>query len=228
MSRRCSELPGRSTAALFLAVLVAGCATGTGGAPVARDAADRRPDGPSARVEVEADVGFTVTEVAEVPSHSRADHRRALVLLAAGDLTPAIELLEAVVASVPEATAPLVDLGIALRRAERYEESVERLEQALALTPGHPVTHNELGLTQRELGRFGAARLSYQRALEIYPGFHAARLNLGILCDLYLDDLPCALTEYERYRQSDPEHDRVDIWIGDVRNRLDGDPEAAP
>lgn len=226
MSRRCSELAGRTAAALFFAVLVAGCATGTGGAPVVGEAADRRTQGPSARVEVEADVGFTVTEVAVVPSQSRADHRRALVLLAAGDLPPAIDLLEAVVASVPEATAPLVDLGIALRRAERYEEAVARLEQALALTPRHPVAHNELGLAQRARGRFGAARLSYQRALEVYPGFHAARLNLGILCDLYLDDLPCALAEYERYRQSDPEHDRVDVWIGDVRNRLGG--EAAP
>jgi len=227
MSRRCSELAGRSAAALFLAVLVAGCATGTGGGvPAVGEAADRRPSGPSARVEVEADVGFTVTEVAVVPSHSRAEHRRALVLLGAGDLAAAIEVLEAVVASVPEATAPLVDLGIALRRAERYEEAVARLEQALALTPRHPVAHNELGLAQRALGRFGAARLSYQRALEVYPGFHAARLNLGILCDLYLDDLPCALAEYERYRQSDPEHDRVDVWIGDVRNRLGG--EAAP
>jgi len=225
MSLRCSEGVGRFAAAMVLAAVLAGCATGTGGRPVSDDTAERRPKGPSARVEVEADVGFTVTEVAVVPSQSRADHRRALVLLAAGDLEPAIELLEAVVATVPEATAPLIDLGIALRRTQRYEASVKRLEQALALTPRHPVAHNELGLAQRELGRFGAARLSYQRALEIYPGFHAARLNLGILCDLYLDDLPCALAEYQRYRQSDPEHDRIDIWIGDVRNRLDGGPE---
>ena len=78
----------------------------------------------------------------------------------------------------------------------------------------------ELGILQRRTGRFDAARDSYQRVLAIHPGFHYALLNLGVLCDIFLEDLSCALDSYSKYAEIVVDDPQVGVWIADVQNRL--------
>lgn len=213
-----------------LVLVMTGCATAPSEQNVEAGAASdqsaertkeqpREPVTP-ALVEVDAGIGFTVTEAVSISSDIREDYTYALQLLAEGQTEAGIELLLEVTENVPDATAPFVDLGIAYGRSADHERAVEAFQSALAATPDHPVAHNELGIAYRRLGRFAEARSSYERALAIYPGFHYARRNLAVLCDLYLSDLKCALEHYENYQtfvRDDPE---VDMWIADLRNRI--------
>ena len=48
----------------------------------------------------------------------------------------------------------------------------------------------------------------------------AALLNLGVLCDLFLGDLGCALSNYSRYSEIVVDDPDVGIWISDVENRM--------
>jgi tetratricopeptide (TPR) repeat protein len=82
------------------------------------------------------------------------------------------------------------------------------------------VARNELGIVYRRTGRFEQARESYERALDEYPDFHFARLNLAILCDTFLEDLSCAVEQYERYLQSVPDDEDAAMWVADLRNRI--------
>ena len=175
---------------------------------------------PRAQVEIQEQVGFTITESVTVSESVRMDYERALVLLEQGQEAQGIALLETVVATAPGISGPRIDLGVAMHRTGDLESAEKHLLSALELTPDHPVVHNELGIIYRKTGRFAESRRSYEAALAVYPGYHHARRNLGVLCELYLADLQCALASYEAYMQTVPGDDQASMWIADLRNRV--------
>ena len=202
-----------------LICLMAGCAET---APAKRVPADARAavgDKDRARLEVDGETGFTVTEVVRIDSDVKADYQSALALLQHNRVDEGIALLQSVVERAPALTTPHIDLGIAYGRVGANDKAEQSLQAALALTPNHPVALNELGMLYRRMGKFDAARASYERALAVDPNYHYALRNLGVLCDLYLDDLQCALSNYESYDAIVADDEQVKIWIADIKNR---------
>ena len=191
------------------ASLVAACATTS------------EPVRPPVNVQVQEEVGFTITEEAQIGGDVRAEYEIALSLLQQGRHDEGIALLERVAEAAPELSAPRIDLGVAQHRAGNLEAAEKNLLLALESNPEQPVAHNELGIIYRKTGRFDEARKSYESALAVYPGFHFARRNLAILCDLYLADLDCALQNYEAYMKTVPSDEEASMWIADIRYRLD-------
>jgi Flp pilus assembly protein TadD len=205
-------IPGRSLSygllvAAAAAVAIVGCAT---------QPQQRAP----ARIEVQEEVGFTITEAGKISGDVRDGYQKALVLLEQERLDEGIEILEGVVERAPDLSTPHIDLGIAYHRAGDLEKAEAQLLAALQLNPNHPIAHNELGIIYRKTGRFADARASYEHALSVYPGFHYARRNLAVVCDLYLADLPCAIENYEAYMATVSGDDEAAMWLADARNRI--------
>ena len=172
-----------------------------------------------ARLDVIDLLSFTITEQARISGEARAQYEAALRALEQERYEQGIALLNQVVAQAPDVAAPYINLGMAYRRQGDFEHAEASLETALELNPSHPVTLDELGLLYRETGRFAAARASYEKALAVHSGFHFAHRNLAILCDIYLDDLRCALEHYEAYAEAEPDDEQAAIWVADLRNR---------
>ena len=205
--------------AAWLPVL-SGCATGGTVAPkplVQKDPAMQRP---AVAQLVDGRKGFVITEVPQLDAAGRSDFQRAVTMLNDGHNEQAVDLLEKVIEQSPGVTAPYINLAIAYRHLNNLEQAETHLKTALDLVPGHPAACNEYGLLYRKTGRFDQARAMYEKALEQFPEYYPVHRNLGILCDLYLDDLECALEHYEIYGRARPEDKTVQLWIADLRNRL--------
>ena len=174
---------------------------------------------PAARLEIQENIGFTITEQARIGGGVRGDYENAHALLAQGRDADGIAMLETVAEEAPRFSAPRIDLGIAYHQSGDLEAAERNLLRALELNDAHPIAHNELGILYRKTGRFAESRRSYEAALAIYPGYHFARRNLAVLCDLYLQDAACALENYAAYMATVPDDAEASMWIADLRNR---------
>ena len=191
----------------FVLALLSGCASTSKGPSVTRLDDGRQ--------------GFVIRETPVMDAGLRADFERAVGMMNAGKNDSAIELLTRVIDRSPGVTAPHINIAMAYMRTGRPEPAEQHFKTALGLVPHHPVACNEYGLLLRRSGRFQEAREVYEQAVGDFPEYLPARKNLGILCDLYLNDPACALKQFEMYSKAMPADEQVKIWIAELRIRLE-------
>ncbi|AOS97071.1 photosystem I assembly protein Ycf3 [Microbulbifer aggregans] len=148
------------------------------------------------------------------------DFDRALELLRGERYPEAIELLQDIVQREQRLPAPYINLGIAYYQSGDEKHAEESLLQALEVFPNHPVAANELAVLFRRQGRFEEARELFGNAQRQNPDYAPLIKNFGILCDLYLQDPQCALAQFERYLQLEPEDKDVPIWVAGLKRRI--------
>jgi len=120
----------------------------------------------------------------------------------------------------PELGGPHANLGVIHRQSGKLPEAAAEFEQAVKLNPKQPIYFNQLGVTYRQQGRFEKAREAYEKAIALDANYAAPHLNLGILCDLYLNDSARAMELYSRYIVLTPDGDAtVAKWVADLKNR---------
>lgn len=213
----------RSAGLVALAVILMflnGCATASKVVePVSDATVSAVPEGPGVTHFEDGREGFVIREVPAMDLDSRSNFEQALVLMQTENFEKAIDLLQKVIERSPGVTAPYIDLAIACRKTGKTKEAEDYLKTALELIPQHPVASNEYGLLLRHEGRFAEARTIYEQALATFPEYLPLHRNLGILCDLYLNDQSCALEQYRIYSEAMPEDDQVKIWIADLQLR---------
>ena len=160
------------------------------------------------------------TESNPVDPEVREEFQQAVMLLKEEKYPEAIRLLRAVTGKASKFTGPHINLGIAYARTGEMEKAEESLKKALELNPYHPVANNELGLVYRKTGRYPEARQIYESLLTMYPDYLPVRKNFGVLCDIYTQDLSCAIEQYEAYLEGMPDDEKVKIWVADVKSRM--------
>jgi tetratricopeptide (TPR) repeat protein len=147
-------------------------------------------------------------------------YRQALTAMQNGQYAEAARMLNALETSVRQ--SPRVQLSLATALVELGEDdAAEReLQHALAMRPDDADARNLQGILYRRAGQFRQARDAYGQALRLRPGYAMAHINLGILCDIYLQDAGCAMQHYREYLQLSAGSDRhVSLWLADLEQR---------
>lgn len=161
-----------------------------------------------------------IAENFEISPEIREEFNEANLLLKEEKFPQAIRLLKGVTGKTSKFSAPFINLGIAYARTGDMKKAEESLKKALQINSRHPVASNELGLVYRQTGRYQEARELYESLLTMYPDFLPAHKNLGVLCDIYIQDLQCALKQYQEYLKGIPDDNKVKIWVADVKSRM--------
>jgi len=120
-----------------------------------------------------------------------------------GDFAAAAETFRRAVDDDPTSVAARLNLGSALARLGRLDESLAQYEAVLELEPDHMTTHFNIGVILDQLGRSREGLEHYESALRIDPGFGAPRFNLanGLRRSGRCAE---ALEHYTRLRRDDP------------------------
>lgn len=172
---------------------------------------------PTQQAGTAADGGIYLVENKSIDLSVRRDFDAAIRLLQKGQYEQGIELLNKVIKGSQKNSSPYINIAMAYEKLGDMERAEESLKKALEINPEHPVAKNEYALLFRKTGRYAEAREQYEGLLRNYPDFYPARKNLGILCELYLNDASCALEQYELYSKSFPQDEAVKLWIAGLK-----------
>ena len=158
----------------------------------------------------------------QLDPQSQKSYQAALAAMQNNQDANAESLLATVLKARPEFVEARTNLGIVLFRLGRYARAEEELKRAIADDPKNMVAYNYLGIVYRINGQFAQSKIMYMQALSINANYANAQLNLGILYDLYLRELPNALESYQRYQKLQPQEDKeVAKWIADLKRRIE-------
>jgi len=158
---------------------------------------------------------------AEPADDSQALYQQANESLAAGNTDLAIEQFEQVLKTDPSAEQAFTNLGLLYLSKNDNKSAKQAFFNALEQDKDDAIAYNHLAVIQRQEGAFQQALSNYKNAIRINPDYAKAHLNLGILYDIYLQDLPEALEQYERYQQlTENDNETVEKWIADIKTRI--------
>jgi two-component system, chemotaxis family, chemotaxis protein CheY len=94
-----------------------------------------------------------------------------------GELDKAGSYLKQTVDPIPETVSVFNNYAIALRKADRFEESAAIYKRCLEITPDSGILHYNLGFLLTRLGKLAEARKVLQKALNLHPeDLHAKAL----------------------------------------------------
>ncbi len=166
------------------------------------------------------DPGAPQEKIIEIDSDVEDDFNLALIHLKSEEYDEAIALLEKVILEERRVPAPFVNLGMAYSKKGNVKKAEEFFLKALKIELTNPVANNQLGLLYRKQGQFFNAKKAYTNALIEHPDYLPVVKNLGILCELYIRDLSCALKQYEHYLSLQPDDKVMKIWVADLSRRM--------
>lgn len=195
-----ATLAGKSIVMLLLAIMLGACGTSS---KIAKFTTD----------------DIVISEEFGIDTDLAEKFNQAVIHLNNKQYDSAIELLVVVTNNTEKHSAPYINLAIAYAATGKIEDAENILLKAVKINPVHPVTNNELALVYRKTGRFSEAKKTYEDVIKNYPQFLPARKNLGILCDLFMKDLACAIEQYEAYLTVRPNEKDIKIWLAVLKRK---------
>lgn len=149
-----------------------------------------------------------------------ADYQQAIVMMKSMQLDDAFTRFDDIQNKAPMFSGPAINQALIRIQQQNFKDADLLLKKAVGINDKNPFVYNLQGFVARQQGQFANARTAYEKAIAISPKYAKAHFNLGILADLYLQDLPLALQHYEAYQSFQTSADStVAKWVVDLQKR---------
>ncbi len=156
-----------------------------------------------------------------IPELLKAEYQALNKLINENKLSQAKIKLEQLSSIYPQDTGVFYRLARIEYQLKNYPMAIEAIDKAVSFQPMNYYAFNLKGVILRETGEFDAAKQAYLSAISLYPNYPQTHLNLAILADIYLYDLPLALVHYEQYLSLiSVEDKKVNGWLIDLKRRI--------
>ncbi|MBT3202825.1 MAG: tetratricopeptide repeat protein [Gammaproteobacteria bacterium] len=158
------------------------------------------------------------------PDPQQVLYQQAMKSTQAGEIDKAIEQFTRVVKSNPSAKHAFTNLGLLYIHKNQNREAKEAFLNAIKQNKNDAIAYNHLAVIQRQQGEFKMSLFNYYKAIKADPDYANAHLNLGILLDIYLQDLPLALEQYVIFQKlTGNTNQQVEKWVIDIKRRIAAD-----
>jgi len=144
----------------------------------------------------------------------------ALQLMGAGNNDAALKMFNDISNLNNTLSGPYVNRGLIYIKLDDTVKAEEQFKEAITRNADNATALNQLGIILREKKDFEGARTQYEAALSVNENHMNAHLNLGILCDIYLQDKPCAMQHFNAYLELKGEDEAVTNWVVDLKEQL--------
>ncbi len=147
-------------------------------------------------------------------------YQQGLQLMKNANDNAALKVFSSVSQKDDSLSGPYVNRGLIYLRANDKDKAKAEFLGAVERNSKNATALNQLGVLSREDGDLEAAQTNYQAALQAEPGHANAHLNMGVLCDIYLQDKACAMKHYKAYQALKPDDESINNWIIDLQEQL--------
>ena len=170
---------------------------------------------------VEVEVQTPPAQVQQI-NPQEALYQQAIESTQTGDVDTAIRQFNQLIISNPSTNKVYTNLGLLYLHKKQIDKAKESFQKAIKQDDSDAIAYNHLAIIHRQQGEFTQALYHYYNAINADANYANAHLNLGILLDIYLQDLPKALEQYEIYQTLiSVKNEKVDKWIIDIKRRID-------
>ncbi len=158
--------------------------------------------------------------VIEVDTRLLDAYKKALSLMQKNNNKAAFKIFKDIILKDDRLSGPHANIGLIYLKTGQNESAKKAFKAALKRNPENMTALNQLAILKRKSGDFSKARKDYERILKIKNNHTYAHLNLGIVCDIYLQDYQCALKHYKTYLKLVGDDEKVNNWIIDLKGRM--------
>lgn len=115
-----------------------------------------------------------------------------------------ISMLEGIVAKEPNNRNAWVQLGHNFFDSDQPMKAIEAYDKALAINDNDPNVLTDQGVMYRRLGWFDKAISNFEKAYRFNPNHQQSLYNLGIVYRYDLQDIPKAISAWEKFLVINP------------------------
>ena len=160
----------------------------------------------------------------KINSEVRKSYSQVAKLVSSENYDQAIDLLNSVQVSYPQLSGPAYQKARIFYSQEKYEQALVQIEESLKLNQRNYYAFELKGIVLRAMGDFKNSKQAYIKGIELYPNYPNIHLNLGVLADIYLRELPLAVSHYQKYMDlTDNKDKKVSNWLVEIKRRINSE-----